>query len=691
MPRASSRSSSAAQPDAPARSALPLCPPIPLRRAAVPLVLVLIAIGLGRSVSAGSDPAADSLAAPDSAAVPDSLTLPDSSAVPDSAAATVRPPLWWRRDWLLAELGQAAGEPVVRRSELFRSSAGLFSEVLERHTSLGLHRAGSPIAWDLPYDLGPGVERLSLWLDGSTTMGPAVNEAQCQTLSPLLLSEVRYLAPDPFLDPLGAGGDGMVWTSSQEPAWDEVPSQVRFTEGVGRSGTEDVLYARQIGAWRTLASYAHASTEGRQYYPNGIQRYGNAGFQNLRFEIAPGFSTMAPHLTVSDRTGKYTLYGNRKLLWSSTELTTGVQLPWGTERTAQIGLAGRSERLQWWGPTDSGRREAWSVGASAHTALPVGPARLLFASAYERVRLRLSTYVAGDSTWDADGMGIALGWRWGMGAGPRGVTATVGWTDPWWTRGHGRARLVLVQRLAPTADLSVEAWTGRASVFIPRLEPDGDALLREGLHLLGEEPAPDGPVRRLYHVELGSCWRPGSGRLAAAVFARRIEDALGLDPDEAGNLLLDARTRESLMTSLGEATLMGARLQGRVPIAWGFRVEGAVTAVLDPPADRLPVLLSPYHGRAGVFLMRRVFKGDLELELGGSALGQGEWQTPQGAVPARVQFDAEIRALFLERALLFVQIQNLTDEFFESATYDGSWGSLPFRSSTIGFEWHFSD
>jgi len=634
----------------------------------------------------------DSATAADSAGVVAGPGAADSAGVvADSAAAEAaeRPLQWWRRDWLLTQLGPAAGEPSLGRDELFHATAGLFSEMVQRDVHLGLHAAGSPIAWDLPYDLGPGVERLSLWLDGATTMGPALGEAQCQTVSPLLLGDVRCLAPDPFLDPLGAAGDGMIWTASQEPSWEDVPSQVRFTEGVAQLGTQDVLYARQTGKWRTLASYAHASAQGRQAYPSGLQRYRTAGFQNLLLQVDRAFTLAAPRLTASDREGRYTLEGNRKLYWGSTRFSAGAQVPWGTERTAQIEFARRSERLQWWGPTDSARREARTFGVNGQAALPAGPARLLLAAAYERVRTFWSTHAAGDTAWNSNGTGMAIGWQ--MGDDHRSVTATAGWTDPWWTRGHARARLVVVQQLSPSATLCGEAWTGRAGVFIPRLEPDGDALVGEGLHLLGDDPAADGPVRRIVHAQLASHWRPGGARLGAALFARHIADALGLDSEEAGALLPEVRTREDLMHSLAEVTLIGARFQGRVPLVWGLRAEGAVTAVLDPPLEQLPVLVAPVHGSGGIFLAGRAFKGDLAYELGLTAQGQGQWHTPWGPVPARVQVDAMISAVFLERAHLFVQFYNLTDEFFESATYDEGWGALPYRSSTIGLEWHFLD
>ncbi len=627
-------------------------------------------------------------APPDSAAAVDAPAEADSAAA-DSAGAAPSALRWWDAGWLLAQLGPSAGRPAAERAQLFHSTCALFSQALRRHTRLELHESGSPLAWDLPYDLGPGVERMSLWLDGLPTAGAALGEAHCLTVSPLLLGEVRCLAPDPFLDPLGASGDGMIWTASQVPVWEEVPSAVRFTEGVGQSSTEDVIAARQIGRFRAMASYAHANTQGRQYFPNGLQRYQDARFQNLFFQVDGALSPVAARAAVADRTGRYTLSGDRKLFWSCSQATVGAQVPWGPGEGAQVRLTRRADRIQWWGAEDSGRRRSHSVDVAAQAGLRLGSARLLLAAAGERVKVSLASQAGGDSAWTANGIGIATGLRM-EGAG-RALVASAGWTDPWWTRGHSRARVWLAQQLGVSTSVELEGWIGRAGVFIPRLEPDGDALVREGLHLLDQGSQSDGPVRQLEHIELAGRWQSGGAEISSAAFARRISDALGTDPETAYGLLPGARTTGSLASALGDVTLLGGRLDLRLPLRWGFRLEATSTAVLDPPPERLPVLVAPYHGHGGLFLAGSACRGDLGYELGLIALWQGQWETPRGPVPARLQFDAEVGLVFVGRAHLFVQFRNLTDEYFESATYDEAWGALPYRSSTVGFEWHFLD
>ncbi len=638
-----------------------------------------------RSPRAAGDSLATGVALDDSLAT----AAADSGAAPDSVAVGGKERRWWDESWAPRLIGDWAEPPAIDRGQLYRTSAMLFSQALQQHTRLGLHEAGSHIAWDLPYAIGPGIERQSLWLNGSPTTGESIGEAHAHTVSPLLLEEVRLLAPDPFLDPLGDAGDGMIWTRTQTPDWEEIPSHFRLTEGIGESSTEDIFFARETGVWRAAGSYAHAHTEGRQYTPLGLRRYRDGSFENLLVQVDRAMSSAGLRVEGARRTGDYTLINNRKLLWESGQLWAGVQLEPRSELTGELRLNRRHERFQWWGPEDSGRRRTGATEVYGRARLRALGAELYAALAYERVSHSLKTFLTGDSTWTSDGIGLAWGLRTGDDA--QWASLTLGWTDPWWGGGHLRARLEAQRILSDRMALGLRAWTGESPVFIPRLEPDGDALVREGLHLPSQVDSETGPVRRMIHAELDASLRWWGAKVAPALFVRRVTGALGLDPARGYLLLPEYRDDIRLQEELGDVTLAGGRVALDWPLRWGFRIEGHATALFDPALDALPVLVPAFHGEGTLLLEGRLFKNDLEYRLSLASRVQGEMHTPVGGVPARAQLDGEIHLIFLERAHLFLTFRNLTDEWFESATYDDGWGALPFRSSTTGLEWHFSD
>ena len=160
----------------------------------------------------------------------------------------------------------AACDTLLTRKSLFRSSTLLLSDALARESHLGLLSAGCPGALDLPYTISPGTERLSSWLDGAPTAGAAIPEAMLQTLSPLALQEMLRLAPDPFLDPLGASRDGILRGRTLDLAGATPLSAVRLTQGPGGSATEDFLLGRQSAQARWWGAYAHARSDGRPVF-----------------------------------------------------------------------------------------------------------------------------------------------------------------------------------------------------------------------------------------------------------------------------------------------------------------------------------------------------------------------------------------------------------------------------------------
>ncbi len=663
----------------------PRCLPRPTSFCLLAMILCVLSLPI---------PADETLPPQQFHADPDTFAPGDSTAVAvasaaDSLVAQIRQLHWWEPDWLLGCLGPGSGERLLTREILYRSSAMLFSDALGRDSRLYIFSSGSHGAWELPCLLGPGVDRFSLWFDGASTVGPAIPEAHCQTLSPLLLEQAWLVAPDAFLDPLAAGGDGMLWTSQRQHRWEDVPSAIRLTEGRSGSSTEDIMLGRQVRAWRVLGSYAHSHTDGRQQYPNGRQRYEEGRFQNLLLQVDRAAPCGTFRLVGADRAGRYHLYGGRRLSWESSQLSGGSQLRLGKSLRGQMRLTQRYDRLQWRGDGDAEMRRTKSTAATLQGSAGWGAMTLLMSAGIDHTSLFLGGEAREDTDWTAIGTGIALGAK--LDGGQSAGMVTLGYADPWWHGGHLRGHLAASLQPCPRLGMVLEAWTAATTVFIPRLEPDPQALLEEGLHLTGgAEPSGKDPVRRLWHGEIRMQTKLSNVDLSCGVLVRRITDGLGLEPEHAQLLRPEARTDIALDGILSDATLTGAYGSGRIQLPLGAAILGDLTTMLYPLVDELPVLVPPYHGR-GVFLIGgRLFKGDLGWQLRLLCDFQGRWCTPEGQLPASVRFNGEIHGTFGD-AHFFLILRNLANSWDESATYDEAWGSLPFRSSQTGVEWHFRD
>ena len=581
---------------------------------------------------------------------------------------------WWDGSWHAQCLGPGAGETLFDRADLFSSSALLLSGALERESPVGLFAAGSHGAWDTPYQIGPGIERASVWLDGQSTTGPAISEGLVHTLSPALLGRMRWVAPDPFLDPLAMAGDGVLWGETEDPVWTDIPSTLRMTDGPSGASAEDAMLARQAGAWRALGSYAHGHAEGRVLY-------GPGRFQNLLFRLERSQRPAALRLTVADRAGRYTLTESRKMVWEASQLSIGAQTSWG-----ELQVSRRADRLEWWGDGTDGRRRSKLWTARLQIRRRMGPVMGLATGALERCEFDWTTRRAGSADWTDTGTGLAIGVQ------GRGGLVTIGHADPWWTDGHWRAHVHTSTGRTLPIRITVEGWTGRAPVFVPRLEPDGEATILEGLHFDVGGPDDGGPVRRSWHAEL----RAAVGGLEAGCFLRRLENALGLDPDAGWHLRPTARLGSDLDSLLQSATLTGGLLRLRFDLPLGAEIAGDATAVLRPATRDLPLLVPAYRGRGVASVGGDLFRQDLFWEARLIGLFQGEWHTPVGDVPARVRLDGELHGT-IGRTHLFVALRNVTalpndaENWGESATHDEGWMPLPGRGYEVGLEWHFLD
>jgi hypothetical protein len=576
----------------------------------------------------------------------------------------------------------------------------LLADALARESALGVFSAGSHGAWDTPYMISPAVERLSLWFEGLPTTGPAIAEAHCHTLSPMVLGSLLTLAPDPFLDPLASSADGILWGEEQEQQWETRPSSVRLTEGQNGASTEDAMLAREAGAWRAAGSYAHSHGEGRQLHPTGYQRYHGNRFQNLHLQLDRATAWGALRVCGSDRAGRYTLcgmdqagrcsqYGSRKLVWESASVQAGVQLGRPGMHGLQVRLQRSNDRLQWWGGGVAGRRRTTSSTLRLHASSRRAGMGFLLSAGVDRSAFRVSGEAMQPGRWADTGMGIAIGVN---ASGPRtSAVATLGGADAWWGGWHLRGHGAICRELVRGLEVGVEGWTGAGAVFVPHLEPDAGALLWEGLHFAeGDRPAADGPVRRIWHGEVRGRLQLRGLRLSAALFARKVEGALGFDADAARFLRPQVREAIDLAGELGDLALLGSRWGGHLGLPLGASLAGDLSVLLDPVAGDLPTLTPPYRARGVLAVQGRLFKGDLRWEARLLCIAEGEWRTAEGRLPARARFDGELHGSF-GRADFFFILQNLTDEFHESATYDEAWGSLPFRSSRAGVEWRFLD
>lgn len=588
---------------------------------------------------------------------------------------------WWDPAWLPSCLAPAVGETLLAREELFNSSAMLLSEALARESRVRVHPAGDHGAWDLPFLLGPGIDRLSLWFDGLNTAGPAIPEALSHTLTPLLLGELRYMAPDPFLDPLAAGGDGMLWgleTTERRPG---TPSAIRITEGPAGSSTENAMLTRQAAAWSVMGSYAHSRCDGRQVYQDGR-------FQNLALHLDRAAAFGALRLTGIDRCGRFKMFGNRKLVWETGLLSGGSQFWAGETVRGQIRLVRRNDRLQWWGSGTDARRRTTSTEATLQASAETGVITFLGSCAIDRTSFNFTGAGCPEVHWTRTGTGIAMGAKAESRQGS--AVATIGLSDPWWHEAHLRGHLVVSGRPLPRLGLALETWAGRAPVFTPRLEPDAGALLGDEFLLPTLETAGGGPVRRLWHAEARVDLSGTSYVIGGGPFVRKIEDGLGFDPEQSSLLAPSVRETLSLESLLSDVTLVGGYGHWRIGLPLGADISGDVTALLHPGLDDLPVLLPAYQGRVALSVRGLLFKGDLHWGLRLLSFFRGSWCTPYGDRPANARFDGEAHAT-IGRAHIFLALRNLEDEWGDSATYDNAWIPLAPLSCCGGLEWHFLD
>ncbi|MBD3237892.1 MAG: hypothetical protein GF330_14430 [Candidatus Eisenbacteria bacterium] len=589
--------------------------------------------------------------------------------------------------WRLLRGVAPRGAPVLDRRALFESSALTLSDAMLRGTELGVHRAGAHGAWDLPYRVGPGIDRFSLWFDGLPVQGGACAEANLHTLSPALLSELHWLPPSPFLDPLAASADGMLWGATPQADPAATLSAVRLCEGAGGVGTQEFWLTRAAAAWRLTGAYAHSSGEGR---PAWVEpRYTGTQYQNLLANLDRGARWGVLRLSVAGRDGKWTMEGPRKLVWESQQGTIGWQSPDSSRCLADVRLVRRNDLLRWWAPEGDARRRTTETALLARGFCARGSLRLLWAGAAERVAADLRLGGGYDRSWTADGIGLATGVVWSDSL--QRLRGVVGYTEPWWGAGHLRAEFSFARRLRRALGVHLEAWRNEAVAFTPRLEGDGEALLAEGLVLPGARDPEEVRQRRREHLALDLRAASGDRALCVGLFVDRIAGALGLDPDAATLLAPEVRDTTSLERLLDDATLGGARCTARLPLWWGAEIGGDLTWIFSPQEDALPVLTPRIRGRARFSLAGRLFQDDLAWEGRLICVGRSGWTTGHGWLEELARFDGELHAT-IGAAHLFLALRNLTNADQPSATYaDGRWAPLMLRSYQAGFEWRFRD
>jgi hypothetical protein len=504
-------------------------------------------------------------------------------------------------------------------------------------------------------------------------------------LSPLALERVLRLAPDPLLDPLAAGHDGILWGEAIDLGGPVPRSAVRLTEGPTGAATEDLVLGRESALGRWWGSYAHSRSDGR---PLWIQpRYSRTGFQNLDLHLDHASRVGPVEIEASDRAGRFILSGEGKLEWAAQFLSGGWQFTPGDSASGELRVTRRNDRLYWWDGRGQTTRRTTSTEAVARAGVQRGGVRLAVSAGAEQVALRyreLDRFVRKTSR---PGLGAAIG---GTLKGQSGVVhASVGWSSPWWGDAHGRVHVLGALSLRGDLRAEVEGWTSVDAPFVPRLEGDGSALLEEGVVLPGAVAARDGPRRRVADVEarLRAC--RGGQRAAIGLFARRLDGAIGLDPDLSAALAPDRRDTIGVDALAGRATLAGTRAACRLVLPLGARFEGDASFLLAPGSGRLPVLTTREQGRAMLSIGRGFFQEDLHLELRLIAQWRGDWVTPYGISRGFARWDAELHGA-KGAARFFFALRHLTNAAQDSGTYaDGEWMPLPFRSSQIGVEWHF--
>ncbi len=593
----------------------------------------------------------------------------------------------WVADWPLAAFSAAACETLLTRRMLQQSSAMLLSDAIQRQTRIGLQAAGNHGAWDVPYLIGPGIDRLSLWFDGLSSAGAAIPEALLHTLSPLLLENVLLVAPDPFLDPLAEGQDALLWCEARHLSAEPSPSAVRLTEGPGGSNTEDVIMGRHATAYDLLASYAHSRSEGR---PLAIQpRYAGSSFQNLALRLARRSAIGPLALQAGDRSGRSGLAPDRKLVWEARQLTLGWQPTQAGQPVGELLLTRRNDLLQWWGDRGHDRRRTTSTEARLRLQRAVGRWTLLCAAGAEALDVRLDRLGVRRVAEQRFGTGVAIGAK--REAQGCVLLATLGAVDPWWGPAHARGHLLAGAPLTHVWSAAVEAWSNAQAAFTPRLEGDGEALLEEGLLLTDLSSADDGPLRRCAQAEahLRGVWTGQCAR--AGFFLRDLRHAVGSDPALAEDLVPGVRDTLRFADVAGAVKLAGVNGSLDLRLPGGIGISGDGERLVSPAEQDLPVLVPAYRGRGVLSLRGRFFHRQLKWELRGVALFCGGYQTFYGEVREQARYDVELHGT-VGRAHFFLAWRNLANERQESATYaDGAWMPLPYRSSQAGIEWSFSN
>ena len=592
---------------------------------------------------------------------------------------------FWISDWAPRQTALERPDTLATRLELARASALFLADAVERETPLAVLRAGGDGAWDEPYWLGAGTERLRLWAQGAPAGGPGFPGAALVTQSVLATGTLLHLAPSPFLDPLAEAADGWLWAAAGERAWEATPSAVRLTEGPGGSATEDFQLARQAGAWRLLGSYADSRSEGR---PSWITpRYTGSRRQNLHLALERAATFGSLRLAGYDRYGRAVIESNRKLTWEGQHLTGGWQWPAG-DLAGQLLVTRRNELLRWWGDLGADRRRSTSTDARLQAAWRRGGATWLGALAVQRVASDLS--LGGQRVRDDARWGYGLGGGLRLGGDVWEATGQAGYSDPWWGEGGVRFSGTFAWRPRPAFRVCGAAWRQIAVALTPRVDGDGRALLAEGLWLPGGRSAADEEARGIQHLEVSALALHGASTVRVFGFQREVTGVLGARP-ELAEFLAPERWPEADLAALRKTVRYrgwGGALHLALPLGAALEADGRLLSA--PARDALPLLVPRYQARAVALVRRRLFQGDLVLEGRLTGTFRDGWATPYGTQPALARYDAELRGRVMRRADLFFATRHLENGPQPSGTYaDGEFAPLPYRSSQVGVEWHF--
>jgi len=202
---------------------------------------------------------------------------------------------------------------------------------------------------------------------GLPVTGAAVPEAALAMLSPLVLERLTRVAPDPLLDPLAGGQDGILCGEAIDLRGSFPRSAVRLTEGPSGAATEDVVIGRQLPRSAWWGSYAHSRSDGR---PTWVQpRYSRTEAQNLTLHLDRALRVGPVALDASDRTGRFLLAGGGKLKWRAQYVSGGWQFAPSDSLTGELRVTRRNDGLQSWGEIGSVLRRTTSTDAVARAQL----------------------------------------------------------------------------------------------------------------------------------------------------------------------------------------------------------------------------------------------------------------------------------------------------------------------------------